>query len=117
MTGLLEQGVKFIERQSFLRFDGLIQDDAQTPIIGTMATAMQIDPRLDVSNDPRELSVLEVRRPVPQGTFAGLQRDLNSNDQIAGPDGTLWTLIRRDDNPATFSVKFWLAKVVATLDS
>ena len=117
MTGFLERGVKFLERKSFLRFEGEIQDDNLTPILGTLASAAQIDPRLEVTNDPRELSILEVRRPVPQGTFSTVQRDLNSNDQIAGADGTLWTLIRRDDNPATFTVKFWLAKVVTGLDS
>lgn len=62
-----------------------------------------------LGDDPREMASFEVLRG-PVSTA------VKSQDQLADGSGNAWTVVRRDDNPSTFTTKFWLSKSVPGLD-
>lgn len=72
---------------------------------------LQINPMFDLPSDlisdSREKALLEVERnglpPIKQG------------DPLTDSGGNKWGVWNRDDNPATFTTKFWLVKNVPQL--
>jgi hypothetical protein len=86
---------------------------------GILLPVNPIDPRLELGDDPRELATLEMRRDGSP--------DLEHGDvviQIRPPWATksfnegfvkppLWRVLRRDDNPANFSIRYWLVKITS----
>lgn len=67
-----------------------------------------IEPSMPLGNDWRELSTLQAfRDDVPD--------EIQAQSRIANA-GDTWKVVRRDDNPADFAVKFWVVKVVPGKD-
>ena len=63
----------------------------------------------DLQSDHREKALIEVEREnIPPVSWSGLL-----SDQL----GNRWKVFERQDNPATFTVKFWIIKQEPTLDS
>jgi hypothetical protein len=73
-----------------------------------------VDPRLELSDDPRELATIEARRDrVPEIKYGDVILQLKPFWALPGEDvpSPRWRAIRRDDNPANFAVKWWLVKI------
>lgn len=88
---------------------------------GMMFSAPVIAPQLELGSDTRELSTLEVRRgfaPVLQINDVLEQtqpfwRSAAIRDSFPNP---VWKVVRREDNPADFAIRYWVVKVVENLD-
>lgn len=74
-------------------FNGII--DPNPPII----------PESLLGDDPREFGVIHAKK---DGTG-----NCKLGDVVRDADGNQWILLRRDDNPADFVVKFWAHKKVS----
>lgn len=62
----------------------------------------------DLQDDHREKALIEVERTgLPSVDWAGSIKDQTGN---------VWRVWNRQDNPATFTVKFWIIKVESQLD-
>lgn len=72
-----------------------------------------IDPQLELGSDWREMATLEGRRDrMPTITYGDTVIQIQpfwATDALITPPQ--WKVIRRDDNPANFAVKFWLVKI------
>lgn len=76
--------------------------------VGLIDPQPEVDPTLEISSDYREIGMLHVKQSDDPGLVA--------NDTITqAPDK--WRVVRRDNNPADFVVKYWLVKIVAGVDS
>ncbi len=71
---------------------------------GLLQTAPPIEPGMELGTDLRELSLFEIMKPLPGNIQFGTRLRDNST-------GALWKTVKREDNPADFTGKFWLAKV------
>lgn len=75
---------------------------------GVLMPMPAIEPSMPLGNDWRELSTLQAfRDDVPD--------EIQAQSRIANA-GDTWKVVRRDDNPADFAVKFWVVKVVPGKD-
>lgn len=67
---------------------------------------LNVNPPFDVPSelidDPREKALMEVESPGPV---------LVKSDTLKDVCGNIWQIWRRDNNPADFTVKYWLTKV------
>ncbi len=72
-----------------------------------------IDPQLELGSDWRELATLEGRRDrMPAIVYADIiiqTLPFWATEPLVAPPK--WKVVRRDDNPANFAIKFWLVKI------
>lgn len=99
---LLAYGEPFINVRTGERFTAI------------MATAPSVDPRMEVQDDQREMSMIETRRDL-------IENGIRFGDVILQPH-PLWSLedlvvpikwktARRMDNAGNFTIKYWLIVV------
>lgn len=73
-----------------------------------------VDPRLDLGADLREMSTLEASRDkIPQGMKLGdvVQQSNPPWNTSEFQQFPYWKLVRREDNGANFTIKFWAVHV------
>ena len=72
-----------------------------------------IDPQLELGSDWREMATLEGRRDLMPAIVYGdtivQPFPFWATEALASPPR--WKVIRRDDNPANFAIKYWLVKI------
>jgi len=86
---------------------------------GILLSVPPLDPRMDLGADLREFATLECRRDtspdLQYGEVIIQQRPFwQVSDNAPAPR---WSVARREDNPADFAVKYWLAKLVPDKDA
>lgn len=74
-----------------------------------------IDPRMDLGADPREMCTLEgLRDQMPVMKLNDIVQQTNPPFNTASFQSfPVWRLTRREDNGANFTIKYWAVKVVA----
>lgn len=107
MDNLLQLGVSW---QHSLKGRNLkVLNDTGAQFVALLNAAPQVDPRLELNADGRELCVMEIRRPGPA---------LEMNDTVQDVDSlNKWRVLKRDVNNADpLTDKYWAVQVT-TQDS
>lgn len=98
---IMTVGQRFKLEQSGDEFDAIL-----TPV-------PSIDPTFELGSDLREKATLEIRRDrtpvVNYGDVVIQTQPFWATDALASPPR--WKVIHREDNPANFVVKYWVAKI------
>jgi hypothetical protein len=84
-----------------------------TSFLGILLPVHPVDPMLELGSDWREMATLEaLRNTVPAINYADVIAQTNP---IWGAVGTppQWKVVRREDNPADFAIKYWLVKITS----
>ncbi len=70
-----------------------------------------VDPALELGYDPRELSIIEcLNDDAPETDVSQIQfQDVVAKNK--------WKVVRREDNPADFTVRYWVVKIVPGKDT
>lgn len=81
-----------------------------TDFYGLLTPAASIDPRLELGSDLRELSTLECLNidASPWGAAPDIAQQDRLLDVMAN---ATWRVVKRENNPADFTVKFWVVKI------
>ncbi len=102
---MLQLGQPFLHQRSGSAFRGIL------------IQINPIDPQFELGSDWREMSTLECQR----GRTPTIEKDdlveqtnpfWRTTQTQADFPNPVWKVIRRDDNPASFAVKYWLVKVI-----
>jgi hypothetical protein len=84
------------------------------PAGGKFTALLQINPMVEIPSalveDPREKALAEALRCPSLPAIV-------KSERLKDPQGNLWGVWSREDNPADFGVKFWLVKIVPGVDS
>lgn len=76
---------------------------------GLLAVNPPIDPRLDLNADPREAAIIETESTGIPTVL--MKSDSRLNHRLKDEAGNTWNTIRREDNPADFTTRFWVVKI------
>jgi hypothetical protein len=104
---ILQYGEPFVNVRTGERFTAI------------MSAAPSVDPRMEVADDQREMSIIEtLRNLIVQGVKFGdviLQpHPLWSIEDLPVP--IKWKMTRRLDNAGNFTIKYWMVLVTASDD-
>jgi hypothetical protein len=80
---------------------------------GILLGVPPMDPQLELGSDWREMATLEsLRQVTPSIGYGDLIKQVSPFWSIpSDPQTVLWKVVRREDNGAYFTIKFWLVMV------